>query len=67
MKDDPTITAIREVRHRISASVDHDPRKLVERYVKMQKRHGDRLISHTDSLPQVDVGLVPIADDAPGV
>ncbi|MEJ7712998.1 MAG: hypothetical protein WKF84_24935 [Pyrinomonadaceae bacterium] len=29
MKDDPAIAGIREVRHRISAEHDHDPRKVV--------------------------------------
>ena len=45
MKDDPTIKAVRDARHRISESVDHDPRKLVEHYRQLQKRHQDRLIS----------------------
>jgi hypothetical protein len=45
MKDDPAIAAIREARHKISASVDHDPRRLVEHYRKLQQRHRDRLVS----------------------
>lgn len=45
MKPDPTIDAIREVRHRISASVGHDPRKLVEHYRRLQERHKERLLS----------------------
>lgn len=45
MKDDPTIAAIREARHKISASVGHDPRRLVEHYRALQKRHQDRLMS----------------------
>jgi hypothetical protein len=28
MKNDPAIQAVRDVRHRISAAVGHDPRKL---------------------------------------
>ena len=44
MEDDPTITAVREARHLISASVGHDPRKLVEYYRKLQQRHRDRLV-----------------------
>ena len=44
MKDDPTIKAVRDARHRISESVDHDPRKLVEHYRQLQKRHKDRLV-----------------------
>ncbi len=47
MKTDPTIDAIREVRHQISASVDHDPRKLVEHYRKLQERHQERVVSST--------------------
>ena len=53
MKDDPAIAAIREVRHRISAEVDHDPKKLVEYYQKLQERHRDRLVepsTETDAL-----------------
>jgi hypothetical protein len=44
MKEDPTIQAIREARHRISASVDHDLRKLVAYYRKLQAPHRDRLV-----------------------
>jgi hypothetical protein len=32
MKDDPAIKAVRDGRRRISESVDHDPRKLVEHF-----------------------------------
>ena len=45
MKDDPTIAAIREARHKISASVNHDPRKLVAHYRELQERHRERLVS----------------------
>ena len=45
MKNDPIIQAIRDVRHQISESVDHDPRKLLEYYRIRQQRYGDRLIS----------------------
>ncbi len=45
MKTDPTIDEIREVRHQISASVDHDPRKLVEHYQSLQEKHRDRVVS----------------------
>lgn len=34
MKDDPTITRIREVRHSISEKCGHDPKKLVEYYIQ---------------------------------
>ena len=45
MKPDPIIDAIREVRHQISESVNHDARKLVEHYRKLQERHPERIIS----------------------
>ena len=45
MKDDPTIAAIREARHKISASVNHDPHKLVAHYRALQERHRERLVS----------------------
>ena len=47
MKPDPPIDDIREVRHQISASVDHDPRKLVEHYRKLQEPHGNRVVTRT--------------------
>jgi hypothetical protein len=42
--EDP-IDRIRRTRHEISARFDHDPRKLVEHYVELQKRHSDRLMT----------------------
>jgi hypothetical protein len=41
---DPTLDRIRQVRHEISAEFDHDPYKLVEYYMRLQERHGDRLV-----------------------
>ena len=49
MRPDPIIDQIREVRHRISAQFDHDPKRLVEHYIKLQERHADRLVRSTDS------------------
>jgi len=45
MTPDPTIDAIREMRHRISASVGHDAQKLVEHYRQLQQRLSERLVS----------------------
>ena len=42
--NDPVINEIREVRHRISARFDHDPKQLVSFYLEMQKQYQDRLI-----------------------
>jgi len=41
---DPVIDEVREIRHRISARLDHDPTKLVEYYIKFQEQYSDRLI-----------------------
>lgn len=41
---DPVIDEIREVRHRISARVAHDPTQLVAYYIELQKQYQDRLI-----------------------
>ena len=41
---DPTIERIREARHRISEKCGHDPRRLVEYYMKLQEeKYADRL------------------------
>jgi hypothetical protein len=47
---DPLIDEIREVRRRISERFGHDPRKLVEHYMELQKRHADRLIDRSGKL-----------------
>ena len=44
MEDDPIIDEIRRVRHRISEECGHDPKTLVEYFMKLQERHKDRLI-----------------------
>ena len=40
---DPVIDEIREIRHRISASCDHDPAKLVAYLMQYQQQFRDRL------------------------
>jgi len=52
MKPDPAIDAIREIRHKISASVGHDARKLIEHYRQLQKRHPDRVFSRSAADPE---------------
>ena len=44
MQDDPAISIIREVRHRISEQFDHDPKKLVEHYMWLQVQYRDHLL-----------------------
>jgi hypothetical protein len=42
---DPTIARIREARHRISEKCGHDPKRLVEYYMKLQEeKYADRLV-----------------------
>lgn len=41
---DPVIDEIRDIRHRISASCDHDPAKLVAFLMQYQQQFRDRLI-----------------------
>jgi hypothetical protein len=43
VEDDPTIKRIRDVRHKISAQFGHDPKKLVDHYIELQKQYEDRL------------------------
>jgi len=44
MKDNPVIERIREARHRISEECGHSTKRLVERYIRMQKKHAGRMI-----------------------
>ncbi|MBD2778884.1 hypothetical protein [Iningainema tapete] len=39
LKDDPAIKRIREARHRISEEYGHDPQKLVNYYIELQKQY----------------------------
>lgn len=51
--NDPVIDEIRAVRSRISARFDHDPERLVQYYLELQKRHAERLIGATkDAAPK---------------
>lgn len=43
--DDPVIDEVRETRRRISARFGHDPARLVEHYMELQRRHRERLVS----------------------
>ena len=54
MKVDLAIQAVRDARHRISESVGHDPRKLVERYRRLQERHRERMASQPTAQKESD-------------
>lgn len=47
-KSDPTIERIREIRHRISEEHSHDPQKIVEYYLELQKKYQERLSGGTE-------------------
>jgi molybdenum-dependent DNA-binding transcriptional regulator ModE len=38
VKDNPVIAEVRRARHRISARVGHDPKRLINYYKKLEKK-----------------------------
>lgn len=59
---DPVIDEVREVRRRISARVGHDPTRLVEYYIELQRQYQGRLIAAPEAegpeaLPGTDAGV----------
>jgi len=61
MNDEPTLTRIRKARQRISAKCGHDPEKLVEYYIELQKQYQDRLIPVDGPLYQQKGKTLPIS------
>lgn len=53
---DPVIEEIREVRHRISERFGHDPKRLLEYYMRLQEQHRDRFIEAAKQTTQVGEG-----------
>lgn len=49
-KDDPTIERIREARHRISEAHNHDPQKVVEYYIELQKKYERRIVENSEEV-----------------
>ena len=47
--DDPAIRRVRAARHEISAEHDHDPKRVVDYYVKRQQ---DQATDETDSVDE---------------
>ncbi|GEM_PF-2071300 len=45
LKDDPVIDQIRAARSLISARFNHDPKRIVEYYIKFQERYKNRLVN----------------------
>jgi hypothetical protein len=57
---DPVIDEIRAARHRISAACDHDPKKLVDYYRRLQEKYRDRIIaSPLSTVPPVSANDLP--------
>jgi hypothetical protein len=54
MEQDTPLQRVRKARMAISAQCDHDPKKLVEYYMKLQERHRDRLVSGSKT-PTADI------------
>lgn len=44
IKEDPIIDEIRKVRHQISATHDHDPKKVINYYIELQKKYEKKRI-----------------------
>lgn len=61
---DPVIDEIREIRHRISASCDHDPAKLVAYLMQYQEQFRDRLIYDPTEQPAAPQAIQPDTDKA---
>jgi hypothetical protein len=55
---DPVIDEIREVRHQISARFGHDPKRLVDHYIKLQRKHEDRLVRSPETPGKSAAGTV---------
>ena len=47
MQPDSPIARVRKARHSISEKCGHDPKRLVEHYMKLQEQHRDRLVEST--------------------
>ena len=62
---DPVIDEIREVRHRISARVDHEPARLVAYYIELQKRYRDRFIAPVKVAESVDGSTLKLGVSGP--
>ena len=43
-EEDPGIAWIREVRHKISAESDHDPKKSGDHLRELEKKYADRIV-----------------------
>ncbi len=49
MSDDPTITRIRNARHKISEHYHHDVAQLIAHYGELEKRYQHRMVEHVST------------------
>ncbi len=53
MTNDPVIDRIREARHLISEECSHDPRKLIEYYIRRQNKRMTDYTEKSDNMKEV--------------
>jgi len=70
MKNDPIIDNIRKVRKQISERFEHDPARLVDHYIEIQKKYQNRVLEKQSKVDEVDtdlfddlVGIVSVHED----
>jgi hypothetical protein len=51
MTEDPEIKAVRDARHKISARLGHDPRRILEYFTERQKRYDKEQLITFDEEP----------------
>lgn len=49
---DPALEAIRRVRREISEEMEHDPRRLLDYYRRLEAEYADRLVHSTEGTPR---------------
>ncbi len=42
--NDPTIDEIRKIRHQVSKRFNHDPKRIIEYYIKLQQKYQNRSV-----------------------
>ena len=52
MEPDSPIARVRKARQEISEQFGHDPKRLVEHYMKLQEQYKERLVNSTEAKPK---------------
>ncbi len=53
-KDVSTIKRIRDSRRRISENFNHNPKKIIEYYIEIQKKHKERLLDNETEIKKAN-------------